>query len=185
MIRDKASHCHAEIQVQDRQKRRQKQHDEEDPAECRQRGQILEETSKRRQQHGHELSGGKHDEQSRGQHNKIDDGPQKTGESFGDDDLRRCDRQSVGQVSLLGKYIFIKAVADVHGSEHGRAEKNQYGKEDEERRDHAHDLPGSRRCCYIKASACLKEDAGQYGNNKYKSVENEQQLRYRSPFLFK
>ena len=184
MIRDKASHCHTEIQVQDRQKRRQKHHNKEDPAESRQRGQIMEATSKRRQQYGHKLSVCKHDKHCHGQHNKINDGPQKTGESLGDDDLRRCDRQSVGQVSLLGKYIFIKAVADIYGCKYGHAKENQHEEEDKEACDNTDGCSCSRRCCHIKASACLKEDAGQYGKNKYESVEDKQQLRYRPPFVF-
>lgn len=184
MIRDKASHCHAEIQVQDRQEWRQKQHNKEDPAESRQRGQIMEETSKRRQQYGHKISVCKHDKHRHDQHNKINGGPQKTGEPFGDDDLRRCDRQSVGQISLLGKYIFIKSVADIYGCKYGRAKENQHEEEDKKAGDNTDGCSCSRGCCHIKASACLKEDAGQYGKNKYESVEDEQQLRYRLPFVF-
>ena len=121
MIRNEAAHGHTEVHVDDHQERSQQDHDQKNPAECRQSAHIIEHTAESRKQHGHKFAVCKHDQQSDGKNRQVDDGPQERGQPFGDDDLRRCHRQGVGQVSLVGKYIFVESVSDIYRGKHGGA----------------------------------------------------------------
>lgn len=75
VIRDKAAHGYTEVHVDDHQKRRQQDHDQQDPAECRQRVKVCEQLSQCRQQYGHKFSVGKQDQQGSAKNYQVNDGP--------------------------------------------------------------------------------------------------------------
>lgn len=82
MIWNKAAHRHAKVHVEDHQERGQQNHDQQNPAEGRQCGTVIEDASQRRKKHGHKFTVGEHDEQGGGQNRQVDDGPQKGGQSL-------------------------------------------------------------------------------------------------------